>query len=326
LTIEAYNEAGEKVRLITSTGASSDTLNVDTMANSKSGNVFVPLDPVTGKGGLVLRFTGMWTPGQTGGAYSDFAWDGYSDSGQALSQGIYYIKISVTDEFGHVNTEIKEVQLLRPEQYVRVNIYNSAGELVRRLEDPNVTGTSLNLNVEDPVYVGNGNLTSIKLGNGSTLSWDGKNSEGMTVSTGVYEIQVEVKTANGFTTVATKTVSVLNGQSGSILLDPANKKAFPKAYPNPDVAGGSPSDIMTFAWFASAPGAITVRIYNIAGEMVRQISGDLSLQTLTWDLRVVSGEYASTGLYVAVFDASARDGRREHAATKLSIIRNGSYY
>jgi hypothetical protein len=99
---------------------------------------------------------------------------------------------TITDTFGAKVGLIEEVQLIRVDRYTRISIYNSAGELVRRMEVPQVDSNIVNLKVDDTFFISNDSTsTTIKFGDTGALQWDGKNSMGTLVGSGTYEIFVE---------------------------------------------------------------------------------------------------------------------------------------
>jgi flagellar hook assembly protein FlgD len=320
--VEAYNEAGERVKLITSANISANINGFETYVNGEKNNVFNP-NEADGKGDLYLRFPGIITPEQNALTYVEFAWDGTNESGQEINQGVYFIKVSIQDEYGHTETTIKEVQLIKTEEYTRISIYNGAGEIVSLIETPLASGSIIDLTgLDDVLYVGTGGTVPIKYGSaGQALNWDGKNLDGQTVSNGIYEIVVEVKTATGYETMASKTVTVLSEEGAPMLVD-STGKLFPKIYPNPLITN-STTPPAVIDWFLAVPGEITVRIYNVAGELVRKLEGDLNAKPMTWDLREQNGQAVSSGLFIIVMQAKADDGRRETAVTKFVVIRQG---
>ncbi len=323
LVIEAYNEAGEKVRLITDTRITNKFSKIEMLTNGTPGSIFNPSD-----GPLIISIPGIWTPEQMGPGVDrvNIAWDGYNDNGQNIDNGIYYVKISVIDEYGHVQTTIEDVQLLRTEEYVRINIYNTAGELVRRLQTKPSTFSinSLNLNnVETVIYIPDSGTIDIDYGFGGIVEWDGKNGRGELINNGVYELQIEVVKDNGYSIVASKTVTIFREQGESALTDPDNPDLYPKIYPNPIVLEGGEGEIK-LEWFKPLPGEIQIKIYNVAGELVKIIRGDLNAKALNWNLKTDSGESISSGLYITVFDAKKTSGEKERKIKKFSIIRKSS--
>jgi flagellar hook assembly protein FlgD len=311
LVIEAYNEAGEKVKLIAQEVISTQVKDFETMVGNTLTGVFNPAEA-----DLNLRFPGIWTGGTINVPYVDFAWDGTNANGQNASQGVYYIKVLVTDEYGHTDTIIKEVQLLRTEEYVRVSIYNSAGELVRRMQQDTVPGTQISLEVDDVFHVNSdtSNSTTIKLGGAGTMQWDGKNSLGSIVDSGIYEVSVELKDKSGFTVYSTKTITVLNETSGPVI-------SALKAYPNPVVIGSSSSPAMRVQWTSAATGKVVIRFYNTAGELVSRLDTKIENLFVDWGMTTPGGANLAPGFYAAVIEAVSDMGITERVMIKLAIIR-----
>jgi len=256
----------------------------------------------------------------------NIAWDGYNDNGQNINNGVYYIKISVQDEYGHTQTTIKDVQLMRTEEYVRINIYNTAGELVRRLQTKpaNINIAALNLDkIDNVIYLSETGKINIDYGSGNIMEWDGKNGQGEMVNNGTYELQIEIVTDNGYKVVASKTVTILREQTEQALTDPQNPKLYPKIYPNPVSLEGEDGEI-EIEWFKPLQGEVKIKIYNVAGELVKQIRGDLSVKKLKWNLKTDKGERVSGGFYIVVLEAKKVNGERESRIVKFSIIRKSS--
>lgn len=309
-TLEAYNAAGEKVKIIAQEVINTDVTGFDTMVGNTVTSIFNPTES-----GLVLRFPEIWTAYQVGGAYVDFTWDGTNENGQSAGQGIYYIKATVTDNYGHMNTTIKEVQLLRSEKYVRISIYSSSGELVRRIEQGYVPGTEVTLDTPDVIYIsGANNAIDIKLGAAGTVQWDGKNSLGVLVNSGIYEVSMELKESTGFTLRSSKTVTVLNENQGPAV-------SGVKIYPNPVVAYEDDGKTIRVAWTAAGTGKITIRIYNVAAELVAKIEARIEDLFADWDMTAADGARLSAGFYVAEVEAVTTGGKVERYAAKLALIR-----
>ena len=315
LKIEAYNEAGEKVKLLVQSPISGNIGDVAMLLNGEAATVF---NPATGQ--LELRFNGIQSPDQQGAGPDhtvSFFWDASSDSGQQVSQGLYYLKISTTDTYGHVNTKIESIQILRLDVYARINIYNSAGELVRRLQVNNVANTNVSLAVDDVIQVGkNSGVINIEYAPGASIAWDGLNSEGRTVESGVYEMQVEVKTAQGFQIMATKSVTILNAGSNGIISDI-------KIYPNPAIVSDATAGA-TIKWLTGESGQADIKIYNMAGEMVRGISTSIGagMSGIIWDLKSSGGDEVSSGLYVVVIYVKKDSGESEIKKIKMAVMKS----
>jgi flagellar hook assembly protein FlgD len=310
LTISAYNEAGELVKVIASSPVSAQFTGAYMMVSGTVVDLFDPSD-----GALTLSLPNLDGPGQNSGTMT-FAWNGTTNANQVVAPGNYYIKFSTTDTYGHVDTKIEDIQVLYIQEYVQVNIYNSAGELVRRLQTP-YNGTSVvSLGVDDVLQVGK-DMTDINIGYapGGNIEWDGKNNAGEIVSSGTYEMQVVIQTDQGTRIVASKTVVVLNASVSGIITNI-------KIKPNPIVVTDSASKSVVFQWAASGNGTAVIRIYNQTGELVKTINATLAdgVAGITWDLTTSGGNDASSGVYICAIRANQDTGEAETKIIKMAII------
>jgi len=314
LTIEVYNEAGEKVRVLAETRIS-DRMNPDVLLvlngieTNDWNRTFNPAE-----GSLKIRIPNLETPEQRENGFIEFEWDGYNNNGQEIGNGVYYIKFTTQDGFGHSDVVIKDVMLVKSEQYTRVTIYNSAGEIVRRMENANIPLSNVKLNVDDVLYVGkDSKIVEIGYAEGQSIIWDGLNSQGQMVSSGTYEIQVEVKTEQGYKVIASKTVSIISEGKGEVL-------GYTKIYPNPYKLSNALSKAK-IEWKNSGRGTVDIRIYNINGDLVRKIRTDLDKGIAEWDLKTSAGTMVSNGVYVIIIEGKKETGEREIKKLKFSIIR-----
>lgn len=327
--IEAYNEAGERVKLIVEDRLDSPFGGIDILQGGSGTSVFnqFATDEYGNVMPLVFRLPGVRTPDQLMNGYADFAWAGFNDNGQEINQGLYYIKISVTDSYGHVNTTTKEIMLIKQKSYVKVSIYNSAGELVRQMEKEGSPGTQASLSIEEIVAIDkNGSSIPIGYGGIDNFYWDGRNGLGKPVESGIYEVQLETMTADGYSVVASRTIAVMYEGSNNVLSDPDNPEAFPKAYPNPKIITGDFEGRVTFEWFAASEGNVYLDIYNMAGELVKKVKGRLNPNSLSWDMRSTGNHEISSGTYIVVMRGVRDNGDFETKKIKLVIIRQFDVY
>jgi len=310
LIVEAYNEAGERVKLIgEATVNSNDLGGVMTLVNGKEETVFDP-----SKGEMTFRFPGILSIDDPAVNYIDFKWDGRNENGQDINQGVYYIKIRATDAYGHVNTTVKEVSVLKTEEYIRVSIYNTAGELVRRMEQEKTPGSITGLEINSVVYIDENSGTTIKIGTTDSMQWDGKNSFGDLVASGLYEVQLEVKDESGYTVFSTQTITVLNNGSREILGEI-------KAFPNPSYIGEEEEGTIRIQWTGIGEGTVTVRIYNIAAEMCAKITSRIQDGHADWNVKNMANSRMAGGYYVAVIEANEKGGMMERRIVKLVVVR-----
>ncbi len=317
LKIEAYNEAGERVKLIAETLISDSIKGFDMKTNGQSTTLFNPgaKDANGNPIPLTFHFKDIWAPGQINVPEITFAWDGTSENGQTISNGPYYIKISVKDEYGHVETLNRDVQLIKSQEYVRVKIFNSAGELVNTLEMSAGNVGAISLGIEDTVVIGGNQKVDINFSPGATMQWDGRNADGLMVSSGTYEIQVEVKKEGSFVSLASKTITVLNQGGGNVFENE-------RCYPNPVEVKTEEGTKMKFAWNSNGnTGTMNIRIFNKSGELVRSFNTRLEYNGVEWDLKTSSGKAVSSGYYPVIMTAVKDSGEKKVRRIKAVIIR-----
>ena len=289
VTIGAYNSAGELVKLIFDGGA-----------QYAPGDLKLDADTIAGgAGGVNIAFPGYLYDPTQGATVGGVLWMADNNGGQTVSGGVYYIKATITDNFGQVTTLQHSVQVVSvvPENSLR--IYNSAGEVVAEIALTATAGTtgrfsSMSLPSDqfaasfDPKTGGSTNgafevqMTDSK-GNQVSYWWNGLTSQGIPAKSGSYVAELVYNAGtSGSRVVESKSFIVL--QAGNIAtLD----GAF--AYPNPVTQGG---DILV-GYPVSINYPAVARLYNLAGEMIAQ-STDPAQKGV---LRFPGGSLAS-GVYV----------------------------
>jgi len=302
-----YNGAGEVVKNIGGVMIRNKDADVLLVSQTGTEDVYYPAD-----GEMTIRITGQ---GENGDEYVDFKWDGSNNNGQDVAAGAYFVKVNIRDTYGAAYAVVKEVQVIKVEEYVRVTIFNSAGEIVKRVEMPKTGSNIIDLKADDTFYVdGSSSSTTIKIGDNGNLNWDGKNSLGTLVSTGAYEIQVEIRSADGYTVTARRTITVLNNNQGGIISDV-------KAFPNPYVTAKGNDGIIRISWTALSQGRVKIRIYNVAGELVSRLDAKLSDTYADWNVTARDGSRLASAYLTAVIEAVNDNGAIERRIIKLAIIR-----
>ena len=314
MQIAVYNEAGEQVKIITETTITNMLTNVVLTQSGTGVNAFNPV-----QGPLTITIPGVSAPDSKGNSVIDpqFNWSGTNDNGQTVANGTYYIRVTVTDANGQSSTISKSVTVLSSEQYVQVNIYNSAGELVQRMQDNINVTFNAQLAVDNTLLYGNGGQTTYPINFGpdptDVFNWDGTNSSGRMVDNGVYTVQMIVKNADGYTYIQTKQVTVLNNGFNEMLGEV-------KIIPNPCVVNDAPGAGVNITWSNVWQGFVKVKIYNVAAELVRSYEADPSQQKITWDLHTPGGQTVSNGMYICVIEATNTTGGREVKFEKIGVI------
>lgn len=266
------------------------------------------------QGPLTVRINDQQMAGVPGDGYAYFYWNGDNANGQALLQGLYFVKLTMRDTYNTVTTVIKTVNVIRADEYSKAVIYNTAGEIVRVLTGPWVDPANMDLQIPDVFAPGGGSTAQFTFGDGGMLQWDGKNFEGALVATGEYIVKVEVRAADGFTVTSNKTMTVIRQNPGTVLGEV-------KCYPNPYVVVNTAAGNMRFAWTGTGPGRVNIKIYNAAGELVTAVESPMSALSADWNMKTMyEGNYAS-GFYIAVIEGVLSTGEKERKAVKLAILR-----
>jgi len=314
MKIEVFNTAGEKVKDIINTRISNDVTGASLLVGGSPANTFCPDDK-----DLDIRLPGVNWPQNLTGANSDFAWDGTSDVGQKAAPGIYYIKIEVVDQYGHANTLVMQVQILRSMKDVVISIYNSAGELIRSLEGSAMPPSGVTVDM-DPVVTAGGNVAQkirIFYGGGNYVTWDGMNNNGGAITSGIYEVKAEIVTPAGVSTMASKTITVLVSKSDKMI---SNIKIYPNPYVSaPDIAS-APAVI---SWDHAYSGSVLIKIYNTSGELVKMFNRPLSDGKASWDLKMEDGKFIASGLFIVIIEAVSDAGAVQKEILKFAVIIKG---
>jgi len=311
LSIEVYNSAGERVKLIVETLITQAVDSADIIAGGIVGGVFNP-----SAGPLLVKIPGINTPLQLTGDSSVFSWDGTSDVGQNITSGVYYIKMAVQDTYGHTLSIIKEVTLFKTGESVKLSVFNSAGEIVRVIYTSSMPSRTVALEVEEVSKIGKpGEYVSIAYGGVAPISWDGKNSDGLTVASGVYELQLEVVNNDGIKYMLAKTITLLNNSSTDIFTNE-------KIYPNPCFITNVSNPVVHIAWTSSNPGTMTITIYNIQGEFVKTLSAPILQGFVDWNVKTPDGTAIANGIYIVVMRAKTDAGQISRKIAKLAILKS----
>ncbi|MEI7641170.1 MAG: hypothetical protein WCJ46_06650 [bacterium] len=316
ITIELYNEAGEKVKVIANTFASamfSDIFLYNESAGVESSDTDIFDNSYNNN--LNIKIPGVHTPDQ--GDDSIFVWNGQNTGGQKIVSGKYYIKISEQDAYGHTQTMTRDLTILSDEQYVIMTVFNSAGEIVQKITTyKNTSTTSLALDLgSETLFISKTKPVTIKYGKAPTeyLIWDGKNSQGDMVHNGVYEIRVEIKNTGGGITSSSKTVTILNDVNkdkniGEVRVIP---NPFMRTYKN---------SCKVFWTGTGAPEDTKIAIYNSVGELVCVLYAPTGKSEVIWNGKSTAGSVLSSGIYTAVVSARKDNGQFELVMSKFVII------
>lgn len=303
-TITIYNSAGEEVKTIAAGSPA---------ANDPQGDFSLDKSAFASKNGQVLLIT-------AGGQV--LTWAGDDNGGQFIQNGVYYVKLESTDQFGHVATVTHEVSVLSAAHFYSVKIFSSSGEEVNSLVVSAYGANAPSHFSEDKksIAVGSGTgsagTVTFDLGNGSTVTWDGTNSHGEHVMSGSYMAQLTETHDGAPKSVSSLPVTVLNVAEG--LLGGA------VVAPNPLNLLGMGGHPRAGAGVAivqlKTPASVQVigRLYNLAGELILTATNDMAPGQLTFDL---AGRQVSSGTYIIALTAKAPWGTVERRTLKLVMMR-----
>jgi hypothetical protein len=293
LLVTLYNSAGERVKTL---------FNGSVQYISTSMDLSAPL-VLSGAAPVSLNLAGAAWQGVGG-----MAWDGDNDSGQFVSSGAYYFKIEFTDPVGGVTALIRPVQVLNGLGQHRLEVYNSAGELVatQALSGTALATGSMTLDSEAMVAGQRLDVTLKQGANEVPWAWDGRNNQGVLVDSGSYTLQLVQTWPDGRREVQSKGFVVLKAP---LTVLPCGEF---KAVPNP-VRAGQPVTVL----YDPAPGLwLRARLYNAAGELVGSLSQDAGQGSAPLgDSRLASG------VYVAEFEVREGVALIRRDLKKIAVVR-----
>jgi hypothetical protein len=183
---------------------------------------------------------------------------------------------------------------------IQVSVFNEAGEVVRHItalvddaSDAQLTSLDLSTNVVslgagDP---SNPNQVVVTLSTGATFVWDGRGDSGVVVTGGHYEIEVHWTNGKGAEDVISRGILVEGGTAG----------VRGKVQAEPNVLDGSVNYQTVFKINQVTGMTLSVRVYDMAGELVGRNVGPVGGNLVTYD-----GSGRASGLYLGVVEL--RDG------------------
>ncbi|HXB97374.1 MAG TPA: hypothetical protein VNZ54_04930, partial [bacterium] len=241
--------------------------------------------------------------------------------GQWVSNGVYYLKVSVTDQFGNVTTVTQAVDVIGGRGLNTLEIFNSAGELVREFDLQGLSSTAQNMSLAggpnavasstNPVtgaVTGGVNLI-LALANGwtQTLFWDGLGNGGSPLQSGVYLLEL-VRTQPGQDPVVKAlSVNLIESKDASAQAMAASAVLGP----NPVVKGEG----FKVRYASNGRNWALGRLYSEDGQLVEARSDAAGGGTLSF-----SGAVAP-GIYILDFEVHAGAVAVARRGLKVAVIR-----
>ncbi|HXC63704.1 MAG TPA: hypothetical protein VNZ67_05065, partial [bacterium] len=273
--------------------------------------------PQPGGAPVLVDIGGLGVPG------GDPVWNGSNQGGQWVANGVYYVKVSSTDPFGNTSTVTTPVNVVGVENQELVEVFNSAGEVVRKFDLSSLSSTAQNLTLSmsagqsavaattDPLtgaVTGGVNL-SLTMANGGTqnIYWDGLSANGGALQSGTYLIEL-VRSETGHSSTV-KTVAVTLLQSKDTTADDVAASA--KAEPDPVLKG----DNVEVHYKPSPQDWAQAKLFNLSGELVGQ-SIDLAGRGI-----LSFGNGLSGGVYVVDFEVLRNGAILARRILKVAVVR-----
>jgi hypothetical protein len=234
------------------------------------------------------------------------SWDGKSQSGQVVQSGAYEVLATITDSFGHETSFNTTLTVIRQDTTVKVEIYNSAGELVKHFaEQANGQAATSQIGPLSSKMTSETEL-SINWGGNSPEKWDGTNDSGQLVQSGQYLVKVTRNTSTGQTEVFSQSVTLL--ETPRELLDGVTIQ------PNP--AQTTDGMVRILVPSVSNQTKVQAEVYNLAGEKVAQLTNQTQGQEIDWVLN-----QASPGIYLIRLKAQDSSGHQQIKTLKAALVR-----
>ncbi len=321
ISIAVYNEAGEIVKKITNVPADGKLSDISLLEGG------VETKTLGNDGILEIFIEGIETQNNNVERGSLFIWDVKNQQSQYIDSGVYYIKVEQIDPYGHVNTLTKSITVFDVREYVEFKVFNTAGEIVRSIRTYKTTNSSPTLAyVPDLIYITPDKKIKIQYTSNinDTIEWNFKNENGLIINTGVYELQVIVSSNKTAPVVASKTVVILNDAKSylgdiAIVPNPFDRKT------HKDMKIQIRWDFGIKPWQAdpvyAMQGQVKVKIYNISGELIREIHSMLQTGFIEWDTMTSNCNPVSRGVYICLIEAINYTGNLDRKILKFAITR-----
>ena len=234
-------------------------------------------------------------------------WDGSNNSGSPVSNGTYQIQVDNANPAGVVTSVSQQVMVNRKLSDATVNIFNSAGEVVKKLyqvvadsTNSEMTSVDLSTNILHPstsTLLGQLNSVQILVMTSSstavTLSWNGTNDLGSVVTPGQYEIEVHWDGGQGGLLDITRDILVTAGSGSGAVIARPNLLAVNKGITTTTFDG------------SSIPNAASLKVtlYTVAGQLVTVVSGSSGTALAAWNASGVA-----SGIYIATVEVVDMNG------------------
>lgn len=232
-------------------------------------------------------------------------WDGTNANGQLVSGGLYTAQMTVTDQWGAVQSWSAAIQVLRTPLGVEIAIFNSAGERVKWLASvANPTDALFTLSSGTLV---SGQSVQMKLGNGRSATWNGTNDQGLPVQGGIYLVQaLQWSLGSRAEVLEVKSLQVLESPSASVL-------ASLQLAPQPCVSLGR----LELRWTVAPNASLQAELRTVDGGLVWQGVWDAGLGRASLNLSPLG---VAPGIYLLSVKLTGAGREPECRTVKVAFI------
>jgi hypothetical protein len=246
----------------------------------------------------------------------NLVWDTDNNNGQQVSGGTYYVKVTTTDSFGHVTALTQAVSVLGAAAQASLEVFNSAGEMVQQISLSGLPSLPSDIVVTGSASMVGGPGGAVKFSltglNGASypVAWNGENSHGQPVSSGVYLVRLVHSQLGQTVTVKSVAVNILDLPGGSA----EQALAAAVAAPQPWMAGKGGA--LSVVYPPVAGEQMRARLYDLAGELVAtgidgQGGGDVQLQPAR----------LSSGIYLLQLSIGSNGVVLAQRVLKIAVVR-----
>lgn len=195
-----------------------------------------------------------------------------------------------------------------------LTLFNQAGEAVKvlALNQP-VTGAVQGLSVQNPTFAPQVGQQAVIIVDGKTYLWNGANSNGQQVQTGVYYVMASIKDSNGNVTAYTQPLTVI---------------AVPNQYSLKifNSAGEVVQTLTVAAYGATQPTTLSADKSSAAigpngGGFTFSLGA--GLPTVAWDGKDAEGNLVSSGTYTVQLVSQTAGNSVQVATTEVAVIATG---
>ena len=204
-----------------------------------------------------------------------------------------------------------------PVNMMSIIVYNEAGEIVRVVAVTGAYGVIEDFTVQNSVFSpDDGGKAIIDVG-GTAFTWDGKNSQGVTVQNGVYYIKVETKDNYGAIHMAIQDVTVLTNGLKTELRIFNSAGEIVKVLPVSGITTFGSNNISV------SPNVFSPGDHSGPGGTTSTAVITYMGTTINWDGTNENGTVVNNGVYTIQLVGIDSNGTKTVASTEITVLHGG---